>query len=398
MTVKEVRAVRRPRNATPTKIEPVDHSNIDTTPCIEFNTSLSNFLPYSIYVVDRSGIVSKIPCKNHNPLRKSGVDIVRSWTFSRGVTFDSSGLLGVTSGQEYQAIRDAYLTQKARRDLGDRYNVDVLYQLSEGDFNAVGKNAYMHEADIVITAEDPAQFYCHPGSEGTLRSLKASGEAYSTYWQVAVVDNRAEHQKLFVNLNGSVYSVIPERNPGLKDGVYTYTRNRLEDVTSDIQCRHFTFERAFKELPIFPTTKQAEDYGNLEQRMERELEIRKNTLKLELTQKEAEVKAMALENAKQKELNEELTCRQEQIAREWEERHAIHKREHEEKMARVKRENDAWQVSFDRAKAERDLELQRIKDHYENRSHVRKDTSESIKHLPLIIGGLFTAAALWTKL
>lgn len=386
-----VRTVRVPRSVSMTKIEP-DETKHDLQSCYELNTAFTNWLPYPVYVIDRSGIVSKVPKRSMNPRRMTGVEIVRTWNFSGAVNFDHSGLLGVTSSLELQAIRSALHAAQDRPGLMDRCTVPVRYHLSEEDFNAVGKSTYLSEVDLVITAEDPMQYYVHPSSEATIRSVKASGEAYSTYWQIAAVDSQSDIKSLYVNLNGDVFKVIPEKNPGLRDGVYVYTRNKGGAPTGELLCRHLSFDQAFKELPIFGTAKEAEAYGNLEQRMERELEIRKSNLKIQLMEAEAEVKRLGLENAEAKERFAKMLREMEVETKDWERRNAEYDRQIVEQKQRSQREAQEYEARIQREKAAREVELQRLKDHYEARSHLRKDTSESMKHLPLILGGVAALA------
>lgn len=408
-TVELIRQARVPRVLQATTVSPVTDPRGSSPPCVEYGMDFHNYLPSTVYVIDRTGIVLKVPRRGHNPLKKTGIDFVKRWAFDNAVNFDHGGLLGVATGQEYESIRDAFISQQNRKHAVERNRVDVVYHVSEVDFNSAGRSMYFPTVDLVVTVEDPAQYYCHPGSQAMLRASHLSREVFSTYWQIAVVDNRAQYTKLFVNLNGEVYEVIPERNHSLSQGVYTYTRNKVEDSTSNIQCRYYTFENAFKELPLFASAKEAHDHGNLETRLDADLEMRKNNLKIALVEQEALVKKLALDGhqakhalevalSKMKEDAERAKLEMDAYERKVQQEENLRKLEYQRELDTMKQRNADMDARLARDKADRDAELSILKDRLERASSVRKDTSDFAKNLPIIFGGLVAAAAVYSKL
>lgn len=64
----------------------------------------------------------------------------------------------------------------------------------------------------------------------------------------------------------------------------------------------------------------------------------------------------------------------------------------ERELARVKSEHEARDRELkelkDKLEFDRDIYRQRVKDHYEDKSYVRKESSEAVKFIPGIIVGI----------
>lgn len=419
-TVELVRPVTRPRIVGEIPVAPKDlttpHSG--SAP-LTIQLCAHNYMPYTIYLIDRSGAVFRIPPSMFNNVGRSGVYFDKKYSHDHTVVFNDKAVSTVIN-TEMSAMRksreDKENQPSSNRTFRGNKEIEVVYHLTEAVMEANGGSVYLHQIDLVVTKEDPMQYYLHPGSKEVVRSGLLSKEAYSTYWQIVMVDHDNAHTKAFVNLNGEVFQILPERNPNLKSGFYVFTRNRVNDAVGSPSCRYYSFEEGFEQLPVFASVKEAEDYGDLESRLDRDLEFRKDNLKLLLAEKEAEVKALQTENIRLKSSFDqtimEIEARmkkdlitQQMYQDELKERERVREeerksREHQMQlelmeMRRIERERDEYLAQN---KALREERMAELRDRYEQRSYVRKDTSEATKHLPLIVTALVAAGAVFTKL
>lgn len=419
-TVELVRPVTRPRIVGEIPVAPKDlttpHSG--SAP-LTIQLCAHNYMPYTIYLIDRSGAVFRIPPSMFNNVGRSGVYFDKKYSHDHTVVFNDKAVSTVIN-TEMSAMRksreDKENQPSSNRTFRGNKEIEVVYHLTEAVMEANGGSVYLHQIDLVVTKEDPMQYYLHPGSKEVVRSGLLSKEAYSTYWQIVMVDHDNTHTKAFVNLNGEVFQILPERNPNLKSGFYVFTRNRINDAVGAPSCRYYSFEEGFDQLPVFVSAKEAEDYGDLESRLDRDLEFRKDNLKLQLAEKEAEVKALQAENIRLKStfdqtmMEIEARAKKNLIAQqmyqdELKEKERIREEERKARdhqlqleileFRRIERERDEYMAQN---KALREERMAEIRDQYEQRSHVRKDTSEATKHLPLIVTALVAAGAVFTKL
>ena len=419
-TVELVRPVTRPRIVGEIPVSPKDLSTPHSGSApLTIQLCAHNYMPCPIYLIDRSGAVFRILPSTFNNVGRSGVYFDKKYTHDHTVVFNDKAVSTVIN-TEMSAMRksreDKENQPSSNRTFRGNKEIEVVYHLTESMMEANGGSVYLHQIDLVVTKEDPMQYYLHPGSKEVVRSGLLSKEAYSTYWQIVMVDHENTHTKAFVNLNGEVFQILPERNPNLKSGFYVFTRNRVNDAVGSPSCRYYSFEEGFDQLPVFVSVKEAEDYGDLESRLDRDLEFRKDNLKLQLAEKEAEVKALQAENIRLKStfdqtmMEIEARAKKNLIAQqmyqdELKERERVREeerkaREHQlqlelMEMKRIERERDEYLAQN---KAFREQRMAEIRDQYEQRSHVRKDTSEATKHLPLIVTALVAAGAVFTKL
>lgn len=380
---------KRPR-AAPFEVEEM-RVNVSQTSrladALTCNISYLNGLSDAVTIVQRSGLAFTVPAASDRNERDFVIRVSNS--FSRGVNIDGHYLLnGVTENSpvELQKIQEAL----NRRNLYNRGREEFCldYLVSRETLQKRGGSIYLVELDIVVSILTPNHVPLHPFSDVGMRAqLLESDPAVNSpkYFgmNIRIVDNNGRFGDRFINVSGQIYKVVALKSSKLRDGVYM-TSSAAVDGDYDVcppSCQRYSFEEADAELKLFRTVDEAKTLGDIAAATDRELK----ELQAKLRREEHEFKLERLRR------EDELDIAKRAYERE--------KLEFETDMAQRLARQKLRELELDEQKAELDamrrredhlrtMEAMARKDLYESRSYQRKEFSEYIKYVPVVIAGL----------
>lgn len=354
----------------------------DITTGFQTEFSYQNGFPYPVIVIFRSGIAVKIPPLNDNTRREKGFVVHQRMRFSRAVNFDAYRVLDEVdskSSVELQAILKAYVDSKNGQPA--RGNECVLtYAVARSRFEKAGSSIYLEELDIVICRDTDEAQTLHPASvEGHAMALREEQRHLGFVFNVRINDTTQQYGDRFINLAGQVYRVIATVDKTVPDGVYVQAPSATDQFVTE--QRHYTFDKADQELPLFRTAADAMVLGDVAESRKRENEEYQFTLKRQYQEAELEHKQRLMEMDK-----DMAMLKQEKAELEMEHVRLTFKlKEDNLLLEKALKEADAEHA---REKLEREREMSRLKEHYERRSAARKDWSEFVKWLPTIVAAV----------
>ena len=182
-----------------------------------------------------------------------------------------------------------------------------------------------------------------------------------------VVDNSGLNDHLYLRVGSKIYKVKGQCHLDKREGVYI-----TDSGTGDIN--YISFDENLAEWGLFRTYAEATELGN---------KLLEETLKKEYAEKEAELVARKME-LETLALKQKMEFEQSKLAIKKEE--AYLERLHEERRREIELEELRRKNFEAERKAARD-------DYYDSRSAARKDSSEALKTIPVLlagIGGVFT--------
>lgn len=236
---------------------------------------------------------------------------------------------------------------------------------------------YCADLDIVISILSYEATPSHPHSSEPDRAVlmdNGKGVYESANFGIEYIDNEGNRGDRYFKIAGRVIKLTPMRNPRYYSGIrffmtnvafITHNNERVikcfgEDFIRPLErvYRHYAFENfpedhVEKKFGLYKTPEEAE---NSEERIatENKSELARLEHRNAVLSKE---NAEAAQKAKQKQL------------------------EFEKLITELTTAHSALEL-------ERERERQRVKDHYETKSHRRKDTSEGVKFLPILLTGM----------
>lgn len=309
--------------------------------------------------------------------------------------------------------------------------VDRLIPISL--FNAYS-SIYVADLDVMFTQENLITGTPHPTSRDAVvkgeiaravECLKLSGTLFDA------VDNESEHLHRYICVGKEVHSIPVIRDANRISGLYMYDiRNtNVDDMRSTI--KHIPFDKG-EEYGIYPNKEEAANKGLLNDTIKREFNLKTAEIELKNTLLERENVTLKQEVARENTRREEANSRRESLEKEAQHLRAMEKI-HQEREAYIEKANQerqdskreeaeralAHQRAMDEIKAERlafveeqqkreaehnalmkeiaakmkmreesdktESNSQQRKDYFEERSYVRKDTSEFMKWAPALI-------------
>jgi len=235
----------------------------------------------------------------------------------------------------------------------------VTYKISRQTIER-HKALYIPELDILVSLYQTNDSMIHPysdlgdrykliESDINLRSTKSFG--YSMY----IVSNDGDYGDRYINLGGKVFKVPSTVNHSLQNGVYVCSSGDVVGKHSNPTplSEFYTFEQAEEQLTLYQSTEEARIHGDL-----------LGSQEYDRKQQAADLEDLKIQ-AKKKQL------------------------EHEERILAKKREQEETELIRQEVLAqqqhERAMRAIADKDYYESRQHARKDSSELIKYIPVVI-------------
>jgi len=337
---------------------------------LERNVSFHNHLNDDIIVVGRDGV----PFKMAPSGKRDNVFQIRvTYRIHASVTIDPRGVFHQhgTNTAEGKALAAAIKNSEENNPTGNK-SFSLDYTIRRDDITQSGGVLYLADLDIVLSAHKDDWKALHPYSNASTRFQLIEAESnvnnserfgYAMY----IVSNDGAVNSKYVNIGGAVYRVPSITNQSLRDGVYVCSSGPVQNCAKDPvpMSLHYTFTEAWENLRLFDTAEDAEKLGD------------------QLVEREKELKELQL---KYKEL------------------------EHEQKMERMQFEQDIEEkrreyerLSMDRQREQAQLEHERTvralrdKEYYETRSAARKDNSEIVKYIPVVLTSVFAIAAFVMK-
>ena len=370
--------------------------NSTTSPLIVTYT-YQNHMPYPVSIIEKSGIAHTLPVSPINRLTKNGVTVLKRYRFLKEVIIDATDLLnGNTESIELKAIKEAFEIRRGPTN-GPYVEFDVRYHVSSRDLSDYGGALYMNELDIVISTDNPRNA-AHPFSPEQKLLKSSTAVPTGAFLHFVLNDCAFKVARLFANINGEVYKFNSIDDREKPDGVYVYSHSYEDDEDHQfVRCIRYSVEEAMEKYPLFLTELDARAYGNVEERMNNDLETFKDKRKLDILDKESDLKVTTIEEKNlvsklvvEKEVRAAIT---DKLAQERNNELSLIQqkmKEHEASMSRERAEyeqrNKVWEYEMQKSKQESEAQMIQLKHMYEARSYNRKDSSEFLKWIPAIIG------------
>jgi hypothetical protein len=254
----------------------------------------------------------------------------------------------------------------------------VEHTFTEKDLESHGGIFYHDELDLLIKTGDAPFEIAHPnsplGRQHTLeeRAVQLRDEHGFIFW-IEIIDNLERYDERFVPICNQVYKIVPKKDKNRPDGLYIVSsKPSAGRITStEISTRHYPMEDIEKELGIYSSYESAKANGDVAGARRREMQEREH------------------EFARQKqEWNEtELRYKREAIERD---------RALKDAEAERQRQNQTMDDLRERQTHLMKMQEMQNKERFDQRQAERKDASEMIKFLPVILSGIGTILMAWS--
>lgn len=270
------------------------------------------------------------------------------------------------SNSELAAMKHSIELQSSRSRHGGTL-ITVDYPITIEELKKYGGALYYSEIDQVIALGSGDNVPLHPYSEKgrSMYSEDVHGSRTVGFiYNLEIIDNSGRLGIRYVNINGNIFPLKPIADYGRRDGVYVRTQGHLDEYGNPSSTmRRVSFETAAQDLGVFNSYEDAQTLGDPERTRATELaEHQRETqrLKNELSRHQHDRELEKLQRDEERQKHEDERARQ------------------QAEFARMREETSYA------------LDLRRIetKDRYEERSYIRKDSTEVIKSLPGMIVGL----------
>ncbi len=350
-----------------TAIDPLSYHG-DRAPFVK-EIRYFNTLGVDVVVLDRRGMEFKIPSR-FNPGNKTlEFKIVETYTLAEGVTVNFSNEEMDTDVAKYrQNLMDSlFMDSKASRNT--RKGI-IEARLSKADLGDYNNAVYIKEHDIVVYIPKIGITVIHPTTVSLiLNGLTLNNRTENHFnFMIKINDPRNRIGNRYLNISGMVYEIKPNRDPAQVEGVV------VSSSSGDGDHVHvpMSLEEFDKSIKSYRSYEEAEKLGNLEEAARAEMTKELDNLKHSNSIETENLKSNTLKyQAEADEIKKDLALAQSDL-------------KHQE--TRHKKEIELLNANLDREKAQMEWQSLQRKSYYEERSYDRKDSSELIKFLPMIIG------------
>lgn len=390
--------IERPNaSVTTVRASPRESSASIDAMVLGYETRVVNFCQKELQVCLRSGINYSVAPKNGPPGQSPGV-IIQLITESHKdyVKIDSKSQLNEPHNEDQKILKASLKRSNKLRNEFDEAIVE--YYISREHIDSEGGVIYLPELDIQLSILSSIATPEHPfSSKGCETHIVYDndylGSQILTGLAFKLVDNSGQMGVRYLNLNRSVYQLTPVSDMNLNSGLW---------VTTNGMCSG-SRRHAMAKTHYYPLDKVDELFGKLyktaeEARIDGDPDI---ISKREHERAESELKADTL-RLKQQILESEKELAEIQRVRDLD----------KQNLVKLQGELDRTKLAFDQKEQEykaheRNLEHQRKilenelqmykmhrGDYYEERSQSRKDSSEMMKMLPIIVTSISTILSL----
>ena len=344
--------------------------------------SFQNGYPFNISVLFRNGMGFTIPKTAVKWRPCHDFTIFVKYRFTKNVRIDIHHLLDDVSDsatKEIKALRDAFKDSQKHHVFNGNEAV-MAYHVSRDTFEKAKGSLYIEELDITIALDqdDVKTRTVHPFS-ALGQGLTEDIERVLGYnYRIVINDPDNLHGDRFINIGTRVFRVKASIEFGKDPGVYLYVTN--DDGV--VEEKAYDFESADTELMMYRTASDAKVYGNILETRKRELEEIQHQQKLRVLELENENYGIKMEVEKRMaEIKEERAKMDAEYAKQL----SFNKQRELEFDKELKRVEGLY--AHEKALREDHMNQQKVR--YEERSLDRKDSSEIIKWLPVIMTGGF---------
>lgn len=345
-------------------------------------TMYVNNLSQEVKVRLRSGMVMSFPA-TPGRLRQAGRDggphefvVKRELVITReGWQHAANFLGGVTEkhSTELQTLRDVFLQHyNSAGGMQNEIRCQFEYFFTEEEIKSVGGVFYHHELDALYNFGDKVEIPEHPHCQvaqkaGMMEQAMNTQEKLGFVFSVEIIDSLSKYGDRYLNICNQIYKISAKKDNNKPDGIYIVsskpTVGRMATEELCIEC--YQFDEAEKQLGLYKTFEQARTQGDPAL-----------TRKLELEAMEHETQVLKREAQMEKLRADQLAAERDQKVKDLEYERNTHAREIEDLRTR-----QDYLI---------EMEKLRMKDFYERRSSDRKDTTELIKYVPMILAAVGT--------
>ena len=362
--------------------QPFDPNKGESTPC-KVEKEFYNGLSVPVTIVSRDGVPFTIA-----PMRVefNNLLLVRfAFTYHRSVKIDIERLSNAKCETSI-ALRDAIQHGSVKEGHFGKMVASITYAVSKEQLLAGGGSLYLANLDIVASTMQGHYVPRHPHNlDGVRNYLVGREETINTVgsfgYAIQIVDNEGVYGKRYININKEIYEVSPIKDRSRRSGVYHAKTAPVGEngVVPPPTAILFSFEEAEQYLGFFKTIEEARILGDVSEEQRRELEERALNLKRDI----AEFNTIKLKEERildEQKRSFELDRMVEDEARKTRENEW--KRQETEQTVRLSRLKEEVATLEHR----RSMDSLQRKDHFEERSYSRKDSSEFFKWVPGLIG------------
>ena len=352
--------------------EAIDPLNVERPQShVRIELDYTNNLGVDIVVLDRRGIEIIIPNRFNPKSKQQEFKILELFNLPEGVSLRfNENEQDADIVKHQQSFSDSLnLDTKAQRTTRKAI-VSTVVKLS--DLRGSNSCLFIKEYDIVLYIARPGYTVIHPATiSKVINGLDVGRTKVSDFeFRIKINDPNNKIGDRFINISGLVYRIIPSRDSTQMEGVIvTASSTQTYGEFTNIPMSLAEFEAQVKTYKSF---EEADTFGNLalftKQQAETELELLKHNNTIVETTLKGDV-------AKHKAETERLAHELEVTGSSLKQKEMEHKKQLELLSNQLDREKHAFELQS----------LQR-KSYYEDRSYDRKDSSELIKFLPLIVG------------
>lgn len=342
-----------------------------------------NSLPITVRVATRQGVTFSI--RPDNKLRGREFRIRQTQRWDWRVDIDADGITQ-SRAAEAKAMVDSLFANLTGHPASSGKSATVSTVLTRADFENNGGTLYIENLDIVLSIKGEGVLV-HPYSEQgrqmeLIRDTQGAGLNDAANFTIRIVDNHRRLGAQFINLNGDVYRVPACEDHNMEDGIYVIRTgiSQGDYAPSPPTVERYDFEEGREALRLFDNVQAAKVHGNVEAATKHQYDLAMQESKNE------ELKLKSDLRDKDRQLKEvEFSLKQLVAQTEGEKQDfELTKLRMEDEIRRQKHEIGLLSHRLEMANMQR-------KDYYDDRGAQRKDSSEMLKWLPLVIAGIGAA-------
>lgn len=329
----------------------------------------SNTLGIDVMVLDRRGVEFKIPSRFNPSNKVMEFKIIESYVLMEGVIVNFSEEEKDPDIMDYrQKLLDSLeMDSKASRNSRKAIVETVV---KKADFSNYNNAVYIKEHDVVVYVPKLGVTVIHPTTVSLILNgllpIKRSNNGFN--FNIKINDPRNRIGNRFINISGMVYEIIPERNAAQIEGVV------ISSISDDDEVCHvpMSLDEFEDKIKSYKSFEEAEVLGNMEEKLKRDLSSEIEMLKHNNSVESEKLKSASLQQQEiSDKAKQELTAAQNAL---------------KEQEVKHKKELELISAQIDQEKSKMEFQSLQRKAYYEERSYDRKDSSELIKFLPLVIG------------
>lgn len=346
---------------------------------VETRVTYINNLPVDVSIVDRSGFRHTVP-SNHK-----GNDFkftVRSEIKIRNESIREIkkylSCLDTKFNHDLTIIKQVLLDGDNSNSFGG-FIVYLDYSVELEELKQSGGSIYCKPKDIVISLCNIYNAPMHPFCEDSIQDYflpdgADNQDLSSPVFKIELVDNNNSVGNRYVFAFGGLQEVRPKTDINRDSGVYLTMMEStvFNDKGFSFVQKKFTFEEAKEKLGMYKTREEAASAGDLHLSRKEELarlEHSNSILKHEFLEYKNKIELLTSQNDHEKK---------------------IYEGKMQERLDKLKAEKDEIEHF-------RELERTARKEDYERKSLERKDSSELIKILPLLVITIGSLIAAFSK-